>query len=482
MAGRPRHGDAADKPIAASRHRPDQPLSRAAVADRMTHCRDPAAQRRFGHDPAAPHRAQHIVAGHDAVPVLQKIKQDVEHLALKRDALAGAREVAPLGIESIGPEPEDHPSLLRRSAKKDSGQSQQKSRLSQGHRRALVLGLCDRPAESRGRIMRAIAFHPANQTRNTLAAIFAIALSVVPLSAAQAQTAQQRLQAIFAMSPEEMAATSAFTRRAYEAQIAQIYRIQNKQIREIVLELVRNPVATAFGQKSSQSWLASPGSGWKSHHAYPGGLAVHTMEWGEVANAWVDAYDRVYGVKLDRDLVIAGLILHDWGKVWFLFDDATGTVKEPDWYPKAWGTKANWKWMGGHGAVLYAELIARDLPNELLFAAAAAHFDAYWALDKDGEGLDPALGEAAESAKKPAPGVKPDERMAEWWVITAIDEAWSFSTMVAAKLAFEGSSRWPRTSGCNPIRARPTSSRGSSSRVSAILRFMRSTRRPDSGA
>jgi hypothetical protein len=27
--------------------------------------------------------------------------------------------------------------------------------------------------------------------------------------------------------------------------------------------------------------------------------------------------------------------------------------------------------------------------------------------------------------------------MAEWWVITAIDEAWSFSTMVAAKFAFE---------------------------------------------
>jgi hypothetical protein len=45
-------------------------------------------------------------------------------------------------------------------------------------------------------------------------------------------------------------------------------------------------------------------------------------------------------VKLDRDLVIAGLILQDWGKVWLLFDDATGTIKEPDWYPKAWGTKA----------------------------------------------------------------------------------------------------------------------------------------------
>jgi hypothetical protein len=179
--------------------------------------------------------------------------------------------------------------------------------------------------------MRAVAFHQASQTRNVLAAAFGIVLSVMLMSAAQAQTVQQRLQAIFAMSAEEMAATSAFTRRAYEAQIAQIYRIQNKQIRDVVLELVRNPAATAFGQKSSQPWLASPGSGWKSHHAYPGGLAVHTMEWVEVANGWVDAYDRVYGVKLDRDLVVAGLILHDWGKVWFLFDDATGTVKEPDW-------------------------------------------------------------------------------------------------------------------------------------------------------
>jgi hypothetical protein len=260
------------------------------------------------------------------------------------------------------------------------------------------------------------------------------------LSAAQANaqiSPQQRLQAVLAMTAEDMAATSVFTRRAYEAQIAHIYRIQNKQIREMVLDLVRNPSATAFRQPSKQSWLASPGSGWKSHHSYPGGLSVHTMEWVEVASGWVDAYDRVYGVKLDRDLVIAGLILHDWGKLWFLFDDASGTVREPDWYPKAWGTKANWKWMGGHGAVLYAELMARGAPNELLFSAAAAHFDPYWALEKDGEGLNPALREAAEIAKKPAPMVRPEERMAEWWVITATDEAWSFSTMVAAKFAFE---------------------------------------------
>ena len=50
--------------------------------------------------------------------------------------------------------------------------------------------------------MRAVAFHQASQTRNVLAAAFGIVLSVVLMSAAKAQTVQQRLQAIFAMSAE----------------------------------------------------------------------------------------------------------------------------------------------------------------------------------------------------------------------------------------------------------------------------------------
>jgi len=232
-------------------------------------------------------------------------------------------------------------------------------------------------------------------TRSLLFSLFVIALAI-SLSSICAQSQpqnqlQERLQAIFQMSAEEMAATSAFTRRGYEAQLAYAYRIQNKQIRDIVLDFMLKPAATAFGQPATQSWLASPGSGWKSHHAYPGGLSIHNLEWVEVASAWVDTYEKVYGVKLDRDLVIAGLILHDWGKLWFLFDDGSGKIQEPEWYPKAWGTKAKWKWMGGHGTVLYAELIHRGAPKELLFAAASAHFDPHWGLETDGEGLNPAM-------------------------------------------------------------------------------------------
>jgi hypothetical protein len=112
--------------------------------------------------------------------------------------------------------------------------------------------------------------------------VIALAISLPSISAqSQPQNQlQERLQAIFQMSAEEMAATSAFTRRGYESQLAYAYRIQNKQIRDIVLDFMLKPAATAFGQPATQSWLASPGSGWKSHHAYPGGLSIHNLEWG----------------------------------------------------------------------------------------------------------------------------------------------------------------------------------------------------------
>src|SRR5258706_644026 len=121
--------------------------------------------------------------------------------------------------------------------------------------------------------------------------LFVITLSSIRAQCQPQNQLQERLQAIFQMSAEEMAATSAFTRRGYEAQLAYAYRIQNKQIRDIVLDFMLKPAATAFAQPATQSWLASPGSGWKSHHAYPGGLSVHNLEWVEVARAWGHTFE-----------------------------------------------------------------------------------------------------------------------------------------------------------------------------------------------
>jgi hypothetical protein len=263
-------------------------------------------------------------------------------------------------------------------------------------------------------------------------------LAAVTLSHAQA-VPEARLKAILAMSAQDMAETGAWTRSAYERMLGYVYGIQDKQTRELVLEMVLRPETKMFKAKATQSFLASPAAGGKGHHYYPGGLPVHALEWIEVAMAWADAYERVYKVKkVNRDMVVAALILHDWAKVWYEWDPKTGNITKPAWYPQSWGGergKAKWKWMGEHGAVVYAELIHRGVPDALVVATAASHFDPYWDLDKEGEGLNPALAEAAKIAGKPPIVVSHHKQMAEWFFSTYTDGSWSYSHYVAGQFA-----------------------------------------------
>ena len=291
-------------------------------------------------------------------------------------------------------------------------------------------------------------------TKMCVSVMLVSALLISGVAPSQAQSiSEARLESIYQMSAEEMAATGAFTRGAYERLLGYVYGIQNKQIRDLVVDMVLNPTATVVGKKATQSYLASPAAAGKGHHSYPGGLPIHALEWVEVAMGWADAYEKVYKSKVDRDLVVAALILHDWAKVWYVFDTSTGKIQKPDWYPESWGGeagKAKWKWMGDHGAVVYAELMHRNAPEALIIGTAATHFDPHWDLDKDGEGLNPALKEAARIAKKLAPVVRPEARMAEWWLSTYTDGAWSFSHYVASPTAHEAVAAVAKDLGLKP--------------------------------
>jgi hypothetical protein len=251
-----------------------------------------------------------------------------------------------------------------------------------------------------------------------------------------------RLNQIYSMSPEQMARTGAWTRANYDRMMAHIYSIKDQGIRELVVDMVNNPRSTVFDASAKKdSYRFSPAAGGPGHHHYPGGLPVHAVENIEVSLGWADAVAKVHGVEnINRDIIIASLVLHDWAKVWYEWDETTGKVNRPEWFPAYWGGQegiAKWKWMGGHGAIVYSELMARGAPTELVVATAAAHFDPYWDLDKaDGkEGLDPALAEAAKLAKVSAPKVDPAKRMAEWWMIDYSDGSWSFSHYMAGKMA-----------------------------------------------
>lgn len=273
---------------------------------------------------------------------------------------------------------------------------------------------------------------------------FALAAPLVmtmPAAHSQAPVPEARIKAILAMSPQEMAETGLWTKSAYDKLLGHINGMKDEKLRALVLEFVLKPEAKVFNAKATQSFLASPAAGGRGHHFYPGGLPVHALEWIEVAKGWADTYERVYGVKkVNRDMIVASLVLHDWAKVWYEWDLTTGTIKRPAWYPQSWGGdkgKAKWKWMGEHGAVVYAELIHRGVPDDIIVATAAAHFDPHWDLDREGEGLNPALAEAAKIANKPPIVVKAKQQHFEWWFATYTDGAWSFSHYIAAGVAYD---------------------------------------------
>jgi hypothetical protein len=271
------------------------------------------------------------------------------------------------------------------------------------------------------------------------AALILLATAEVPANA-QGVSAE-RLDQIYAMDARKMAATGAWIVAANDDLMAVINGMQNKVFRDLVLDMVTNPRSEVFNATAPKdAYRIAPPTGGPGHHHYPGGLAVHAIENIRIAFGWIDTMEKVQQMQnVDRDLVIASLVLHDWAKVWYEWDEEAGKISKPDWYPESWGGadgKAKWKWMGEHGAVVYAELIARGAPEELIIATAAAHFDPQWDLDKDGEGLNPALAEAAKIAGKPPIVVSPDKRMLEWWLATYSDGSWSMSHYAVGKFAF----------------------------------------------
>jgi hypothetical protein len=77
------------------------------------------------------------------------------------------------------------------------------------------------------------------------ALVLALAVLIVSVLAVPAATAQsispERLNAIYRMSAEDMAATGMFTRSAWERLLAHLYGMKNTAYRELVLDMVLNP-------------------------------------------------------------------------------------------------------------------------------------------------------------------------------------------------------------------------------------------------
>lgn len=230
-----------------------------------------------------------------------------------------------------------------------------------------------------------------------LAAGAVVATAGLPGTARAAYT-RTTLEEVREMTPTQMAEASGLVMSGWDSLNRTAATIRNPKIRAITRDILSTPAPTIMkrigrsekkeihgeltakgllgntalndflpparsSSKAPQPFYSAPGSGYGSHHSYPGGLITHTDLNVRVSTALYEGYRDVYDYLLDRDVVIASQLLHDLHKPWVFQWGKDGASRNEQ---KLGGT-------GEHHPLGVAESIARGMPAEVCVAQACAH-------------------------------------------------------------------------------------------------------------
>lgn len=201
------------------------------------------------------------------------------------------------------------------------------------------------------------------------------------------------------LSPQRYAEKSKIAQKSFKFILNTTQQIKDKNLREKVLELLKNPLPTFMKNyqtlkqqndlmeeleklnlldkialkdflpplknfsKSPQSFLSSPGSKYTGHHSYPGGLAVHTAANLKIALSFYKIYKNVYKLNLNKDVLVTAIILHDIMKPFVFQWKEDGSALDEN---KIAGT-------GEHHIYAIAELLFRKFPSQIVVTLACAH-------------------------------------------------------------------------------------------------------------
>jgi putative nucleotidyltransferase with HDIG domain len=142
-------------------------------------------------------------------------------------------------------------------------------------------------------------------------------------------------------------------------------KIRSKALREKVIELLENPTIEINGKTYSGLPLETSPAGISRHHSYPGGYIEHVASTSSLALAMCDSVERVYHGNVKRDLVVAGVLLHD------IYKPATYSISKNGGYSSA--RLADYL---DHLSLAVSELVRRGFPLELVHIVSAHHGEA----------------------------------------------------------------------------------------------------------
>ena len=141
-------------------------------------------------------------------------------------------------------------------------------------------------------------------------------------------------------------------------------KIRDEKLREKVVKLLENPVFEVDGKTYSGLPLTVSPAGLSHHHCYPGGYIEHIVSTTNLALALCNSVEKVYHGKVNRDLVVAGILLHD------IFKPVTYSVNENGSYSST--SVADYM---DHLSLVISELVRRGFPLELIHVVSAHHGD-----------------------------------------------------------------------------------------------------------
>ena len=256
------------------------------------------------------------------------------------------------------------------------------------------------PAEEKGFSRRTFLKMAAGSALG--AALFSLPNLSLAKSSGSSDLARQELKAVaYSQIPQDCQAcakASNLISRNYQYVIDQAQGLKDGWLRDAVCALIQNPIPTLMQEYTSSSSIAilyaklaaaglidtakidkehllppydgnvqpfmtAPGSGYGSHHPYPGGLATHVSANVHITQGLIHTYENVFCYDVDTDIALAGELLHDNMKPFvFQWQKDGSSLKE---YTIAG--------QGAHHVLSIAESMYRGLPPQEVVAQACAH-------------------------------------------------------------------------------------------------------------
>jgi 7,8-dihydroneopterin 2',3'-cyclic phosphate phosphodiesterase len=148
----------------------------------------------------------------------------------------------------------------------------------------------------------------------------------------------------------------------YKRLLNLVNKIKDRELRKKVYRLLEDPRIEIGGKKYSGISLEKSPASIRHHHNYPGGFVEHTMALYDLCMSLSRIVRGVYKCRVDNDLVICGVLLHD------IFKPATYMQTDMGRYrPSGLAERVD------HLTLASAELIRRGFPLDAVHVVAASH-------------------------------------------------------------------------------------------------------------